>query len=170
MPGHRAPDVLRQEARRVPLSTREILGAIREAARRATREVPIRPNAVDPLTGRNSGDNTGRHVPVVHLLPGESDELEVIVVPKGGGSEYPSRLYMVRPAEGLRAAVAKVLEAVVEAGGLPCPPTIIGVGIGGTVEETMFLAKYAATVREVGSRNPDPAIARLEEALLEAVN
>ncbi|AEM39135.1 hydro-lyase, Fe-S type, tartrate/fumarate subfamily, alpha subunit [Pyrolobus fumarii 1A] len=153
-----------------PMGMREVEEAIIEAVRRATREVPLRPNAVHPVTGRNSGDNTGLHVPVIHWLPAKSERLEIVVVPKGGGSEYPARLYMVPPAKGLEAALEKVIDAVVEAGGLPCPPTIVGVGIGGTVEETMFLAKYAATVREVGSRNSDPRIARLEEMLVEELN
>ncbi len=155
---------------RYPLTMREVEEAIIEATRRATAEVPLRPNAVHPLTERNSGDNTGLHVPIIHWLPAEGDELEVIVVPKGGGSEYPTRLYMVPPAKGLEAALEKVVEAVVAADGLPCPPTIVGVGIGGTVEETVALAKYAATAREVGSRNNDPLVARLEDELVEALN
>ncbi len=153
-----------------PLSVREVAGALVEAVRRATRLVPLRPNAVHPITHTNTGDNTGLGVPVVHWEPSETGNLEVIIVPKGGGSEYPSRLYMVPPAAGLEAALERVVDAVVEADGLPCPPTIVGVGIGGTVEETVELAKKAAVVREVGSRNPDPIVARIEEELVEALN
>ena len=143
---------------------------LREAVRRATRLVPLRPNAVHPVTHENTGDNTGLHVPVVHVEPGEGGDLVVTVVPKGGGSEYPSRLYMIPPAAGLPEALRRVVDAVVEADGLPCPPTIVGVGIGGTVEEAVALAKRAAVLRPVGSRNGDERLAALEERLLGALN
>ncbi len=153
-----------------PVRPSKLVMLLREAARRATRLVPLRPNTVHPVTHENTGDNTGLNVPVVHLEPHGGGDLVVTVVPKGGGSEYPSRLYMVPPAAGLAEAMRRVVDAVVEAGGLPCPPTIVGVGIGGTVEEAVALAKRAAVLRPVGSRSSDERIARLEEGLLGVLN
>ena len=142
----------------------------REAVREATRVVPLRPNAVDPFRERNTGDNTGRFIPwiEVEIVPG--DRLEVTYVPKGGGSEAPSTLVMAPPIQGLRRLKEAVLRAIVEAGPKPCPPVIIGVGVGPGADVALSLAKKAAVLRPVGSRHPDPEIARLEEELLRAVN
>ncbi|MDK6028175.1 fumarate hydratase [Ignisphaera sp. 4213-co] len=143
-----------------------------EATRKATVEIPLRPNSVDPFTGLNSGDNTGRFAPVI-IWDGvnlESDSLEIVVVPKGGGSEYVSTLYMAVPSKGIESIEEAVLDAVIKAGAMPCPPTIIGVGIGGTVDLAMHLAKKAATIRKIGSRHPNPFVAELEEKLLRMVN
>ena len=144
--------------------------AARLAVRRATREVPLRPNAVDPVHGGNSGDNTGRYLPwvEVELVPG--DGLEATFVPKGGGSEAPTRLVMANPLEAAGRLVETVLDAVVWAGPKPCPPVIIGVGIGPGGDVALRLAKKAASLRPLGTVNPDPVLARLEETLLEAVN
>jgi len=144
--------------------------ALIRATRRATQEIPLRPNTVDPFTGENPGDNTGRLIPYVHweLVPG--DELEITVVPKGGGSEYPSVYRMVPPGRGLEGLKETVVDAVLNAGAMPCPPTIVGVGVGGGADIAVTLAKKAATLRRIGSRNPDPQVAKLEEELYEAVN
>ncbi len=120
----------------------DIYDAIREATRIATKEVPLRPNAVHPITRVNSGDNTGIYVPVVHTSVVEGDEIKVTVMPKGAGSENVSKLMMLLPGE-----VEKIPEYVVEvirnAGGKPCPPVFVGVGIGGTFDECAVLSKKA---------------------------
>lgn len=145
--------------------------ALIEATRRATLAIPLRPNSVDPFTGRNTSDNTGRYTPVV-IWDGfrPDDSLEIIAVPKGGGSEYVSSFYMGVPGKGIDNIKEAVLDAVVRAGAMPCPPTIIGVGIGGTADLAMHLAKKAATIRRVGSEHPDPLVADLEKELLKMVN
>jgi fumarate hydratase subunit alpha len=95
--------------------------------------------------------------------------LKIIVVPKGGGAENMSRLIMLTPADGRQGIIDNVLKAVDEAGSNPCPPIIVGVGIGGTTEKTMMLAKKAL-LRKVGEHNSDPEIAELERELLQKVN
>jgi tartrate/fumarate subfamily iron-sulfur-dependent hydro-lyase alpha chain len=146
--------------------------ALVEATRIATKEIPLRPNSVDPITGRNPGDNTGRYTPVViwDSIDPKGDYLEVTIVPKGGGSEYVAVFSMVPPGRGLEGVKEVVLDAVVKAGAMPCPPTIIGVGIAGTVDMAVHLAKKCAVIRRVGSRHPEPAVAELERKLLEMVN
>lgn len=148
---------------------RGLEGAIVEAARRATREVPLRPNAVDVLNGKNSGDNTGRFVPVVHWELAEGSEIEMAVLPKGGGSENCSALAMLTPGEGWEGVRRFVLERVRECGGKPCPPVILGIGVGGGADYSLLLAKKAL-LRRVGERNLDERIAEIEEEILEEVN
>lgn len=152
-----------------PLRSR-LYDVVAEAVREATRAVPLRPNAVDPLRGVNSGDNTGRYLPwvEVELVPG--DGLEAVFVAKGGGSEAPTRLVMALPLRGLRAVRETVLRAAAEAGPKPCPPFVVGVGIAAGGDQALALAKRAALLRPLGSRHPDPEAARLEEELLEEVN
>ena len=147
----------------------KIEAAMSQAVRKATEEVPLRPNAVDPFTNRNSGDNTGRGMPQVHweIVPG--DELELTVTLKGGGSENMSTLGMLNPGEGLRGLKRFVVDAVVKAGAQPCPPTILGVAAGGGADVAMALAKRAL-LRPLNEVNPDPQLAKLERELLEAVN
>lgn len=148
---------------------RGLEGAIVEAARRATREVPLRPNAVDVMTGKNSGDNTGRFVPVVHWELAEGSEIEIAVLPKGGGSENCSALAMLTPSEGWEGVRRFVLERVRKCGGKPCPPVVLGIGVGGGADQALLLAKKAL-LRRVGERNPDGRIAEIEAELLEEVN
>ncbi len=140
-----------------------------EVIRKATQEIPLRPNAVNPFTGKNSGDNVGRFVPIIHyeIVPG--DELTVKFMPKGGGSANTSRLYMISPGLGIRGVKEVVLRAVFEAGAKPCPPIIVGVGIGGAEDFAMVLAKKAL-FRRLDERNPDEKIAKLEEELFSALN
>ncbi|MHA1617369.1 MAG: fumarate hydratase [Candidatus Njordarchaeales archaeon] len=140
-----------------------------EAVRKATEEVPLRPNAVDPWTNKNSGDNTGRNIPFIHyeLVPG--DTLEISVMPKGGGSSYVAKLYSVPPAEKIKGVKKAVLNAVYEAGPKPCPPIIVGVGVGGTEDLAMMLAKKAL-LRPVTSRSSDEAVASFEEELMNLLN
>jgi fumarate hydratase subunit alpha len=116
--------------------------AIWEAVVRATVDIPLRPNAVDPLTRKNSGDNTGIGIPDIHwkLVPGK--QLKVIAAPKGAGSENMSALRMFNPTE-IRNIKDFVFETIVNAGGMPCPPLTIGVGIGGSSDAAARLAKEA---------------------------
>jgi len=149
-------------------------GRLREAAveavRRATRSVPLRPNAVDPFGGGNTGDNTGRYLPWLDVELVEGAGLEATYVPKGGGSEAPTRLVMALPLEAERRLYEAVLGAVADAGPKPCPPFVVGVGIGPTGDVALSLAKKAALLRPIGRRHPDPRVAELEEKLLQAVN
>ena len=140
------------------------------ATRRATEEVPLRPNAVDLFEG-NTGDNVGRngYVPHLYIDLVEGDKLELIAMPKGGGSSNVAALGMLKPGVGLRGVKAFVIEAVASAGSLGCPPYLVGVGVGGGEDICMYLAKRAL-LRPVGERNPDPRVAALEEELLEKVN
>ena len=140
-----------------------------EATKRATNEVPLRPNAVNPFTSKNSGDNTGRLIPPIHweIVPGNS--LKITVFPKGGGSENVSTLGMLSPSEGIKGLKRFVLNAVVKAGGQPCPPTIVGVGVGGGADLAMTIAKKSL-LRPLNQKSVDPDIALLEKELIEAAN
>ncbi|MBN2734846.1 MAG: fumarate hydratase [Methanomicrobiaceae archaeon] len=124
---------------KIPL-TSDIYEGIYEGLRRANESVPLRPNAVDPITRKNSGDNTGVNVPAIHIRPGE--KFTITAIPKGGGSENMSRLCMLLPSE-----VSKIKSFIVEtmlvAGGRPCPPVVLGVGIGSTFDGVTALAKEA---------------------------
>ncbi len=147
----------------------EIEEALRRATRRATREVPLRPNAVDIFTEKNTGDNTGRMVPHINWEFTTGDVLEITAFPKGGGSENMCALRMASPGEGLSAVKRFVVDSVLEAGAKPCPPVILGVGIGGGSDIAMKLAKKAL-LRPLDQPNQNPEAAKLEEELLKAVN
>jgi fumarate hydratase subunit alpha len=140
--------------------------AINEGVRQGYSEGYLRKSLCHPLTRANTGDNTPA---VIHteIVPG--DRLKLTVVPKGGGSENMSRLYMLKPAEGLAGVKERVIVTVEEAGPNPCPPIIVGVGIGGTFERAALLAKKSL-LRELGHPNPDPELADLERQLLGEVN
>ena len=143
--------------------------ALIEAARRATGEIPLRPNAVDVITNRNSGDNTGRFVPVIHWKLVEEDRIRIAVMPKGGGSENCSALAVLNPGDGFEGVKRFVVEHVRKCGGKPCPPVILGIGIGGSAELALMLAKESL-LRRIGVRHENERIARLEEDILEEVN
>jgi len=144
--------------------------AIRAGCARSTREYSFRSSIVHPVTRFNEQDSTGRGVPVIHVDFTEQPETLVIeMVPKGSGSENNSWLRMAIPAEGVDAIKTFVVDCVLEAGGKTCPPTIVGVGVGGTADLCLHLAKAAAT-RPLGSRCDDPEGAKLEASLSEAVN
>jgi fumarate hydratase subunit alpha len=143
--------------------------AIRRGCARSTRESPFRSSVVHPTTRRNDQDSTGRHVPVINIDFSEEESLVIEMIPKGSGSENNSWLRMAIPAEGVDAIKTFVVDCVLEAGGKTCPPTIVGVGIGGTADLCMHLAKVAAT-RPLGTRCEDPEGAKLERDLGEAVN
>lgn len=153
-----------------PLHPARIYQALKAGTERATLEHPLRSNTVHTLTRASTGPNTGYRLPIVHweFLP-DWDGLDVKCVPKGSGSENMSFLKMCVPADGVRGIKEFVLESVVGAGGKPCPPGIVGVGIGGSADYAMYLAKEAIA-RPVGTRNPDPEVARLEEELFQLLN
>ena len=142
---------------------------LRGAVRRATKEVPLRPNAVDPFSQQNTGDNTGIHIPFVHWGFSSEDYLEITAFPKGAGSENVCDLAMMAPADGLENMKRFVIGSVIKAGALPCPPTIVGVGMGGGADIAMKLAKMAL-LRPLNEPHRDSRIAKLERDLYEAVN
>ena len=144
--------------------------AIRTGCARSTREYSFRSSIVHPTTRVNQHDSTGRGVPVIHVdFSDEPETLVIEMVPKGSGSENNSWLRMAIPAEGVDAIKTFVVDCVLDAGGKTCPPTIVGVGVGGTADLCVHLAKVAAT-RPLGTRCADPEGAKLEPQLTEAVN
>jgi len=142
---------------------------IRRGVERATGEVPLRPNVVHPLTRGNPGNNVGHGLPHVHYAPTDEEYIEITVLPKGAGSENMSSLRMLSPTDGVRGIKQFVLETVVRAGGRPCPPTIVGVGIGGSADIAPLLAKRAI-LRRIDDRSDDPLLEDLEMSLTEALN
>ena len=144
--------------------------AIRRGCARSTREYSFRSSIVHPTTRVNEQTSSGRGVPIVHFeFLDRENVLEIEMIPKGSGSENNSWLKMAIPAEGVDAIKTFVIDCVLEAGGKTCPPTIVGVGVGGTADLCVHLAKLAAT-RPLGSRCEDPEGAKLEAALTPAVN
>ncbi len=151
------------------VKTGDIQTAIMEGVVEATRTVPLRPNAVHPLTRENPNTNTGRSMPYVHCRFSEEDYLEITVMPKGAGAENMNALAMLTPSQGLRGIKDFVLNTVVKAGGNPCPPVVLGIGIGGSSDAAVELSKEAL-LRPLNSRNSDTDLAMLEEELYEAIN
>ncbi|HEX3044458.1 MAG TPA: fumarate hydratase [Bacillota bacterium] len=149
------------------ISDGDFTTAINEGVRKGYQEGYLRKSVVQsPLQRVNTGDNTPAVI-YTRIVPGSS--LRITVAPKGFGSENMSRLAMLTPAQGLAGIKNFVLETVSMAGANPCPPIIVGVGIGGTMEWAALIAKQAL-LREVGSTNPDPDLAKLEAELLTAIN
>ncbi len=144
--------------------------AIRRGCERATREHPLRSSVVHPITRKNEHTSCGPGVPAIHVdFSDDRERLTIEMIPKGSGSENNSWLKMAIPAEGVNAIKTFVVDCVLEAGGKTCPPTIVGVGVGGTSDLCVALAKKAAT-RPLGTACADPEGAALEAALGEAVN
>ncbi|MCW5604981.1 MAG: fumarate hydratase [Burkholderiales bacterium] len=144
--------------------------AIVRGCERATREHPLRSSVVHPTTRKNEHTSCGRAVPVINIdFTPDAETLSVEMIPKGSGSENNSWLKMAIPAEGVDAIKTFVVDCVLEAGGKTCPPTIVGVGVGGTADLCVHLSKVAAT-RPLGSKCDDPEGAKLEAELTKAVN
>ena len=144
--------------------------ALRRGCARATREYPLRSSVVHPLTRKNEHTSCGIGVPVVHIdFDDTPDTLAIEMIPKGSGSENGSFLRMAIPAEGVDAIKTFVVDCVLAAGGKTCPPTIVGVGLGGTSDLVVALAKRAAT-RPLGRVCSDPEGAALEVQLSQAIN
>ncbi len=144
--------------------------ALARGVERATLQHPLRSSIVAPLTRQNKQTSTGYRIPVMHFdfIP-DAEYIDILMMPKGSGSENMSFLKMLVPAEGIDGVKKFVVDCVIESGGNPCPPTVVGVGVGGTSDLCMTLAKKA-TARPIGQPNPDQEIATLEEELLAAIN
>src|SRR6266550_4962728 len=144
--------------------------AIRRGCERATREHPLRSSIVHSITRKNEQTSCGVRVPIIHVdFDAREETVEVEMIPKGSGSENGSFLQMLIPADGVAAIKRFVVDKVIELGGRVCPPTIVGVGIGGTSDLCMHIAKVAAT-RPLGTTCSDPEGAKIEAELSEAVN
>lgn len=165
-----------------PFDLARVSTAVRRGTERATLGHPLRPNAVHPLTRTNTMTNTGRHLPVLHYDFAAADAavgvagdavpagaLRLTCLPKGSGSENMSFLRMLVPADGVAGVKRFILECIVEAGPKPCPPTVVGVGLGGTADLCTALAKRAL-LRPLGTHNDDPVVAALEDELFVAAN
>jgi len=146
--------------------TGDLYPALEEGVRKGYAEGYLRKSVCDPFTRKNTGDNTPI---IVHISLVPGDHLRIWVVPKGGGSENMSRLFMLPPAAGWAGIKEKIVQTVAEAGPNPCPPTIIGVGIGGNFEQSAILAKKSL-LRPLGTPNPDPRLDPMEQELLTEIN
>lgn len=142
---------------------------IAEAVRRCTAEVPLRPNTVDPITRTNHGDNLGEGMPCIHYIPTSDDFTEISVLMKGAGTENMTRLAMLNPADGIEGVKRFIIDSVLDAGGRPCPPGIVGVGIGGTSDECCAMAKRAL-MEPLDWPDPNPEIQAMEEELFMKLN
>ena len=160
--------VLLELGQEVHITGGDLYTAVNEGVRQGYDEGYLRKSMVrQPYSARvNTKDNTPAII-YTDVVPG--DKLKLTVMPKGGGAENMARLAMLRPAQGRQGIIDFVVNAVDEAGSNPCPPTIVGVGIGGTVEKTVMLAKRAL-LRKVGEPNPDAEFAELEKEILQRVN
>lgn len=145
-----------------------LVDAINEGVRRGYKNGYLRKSVLDDpvFLRKNTTDNTPA---VIHTTVAPGEYLKITILPKGGGSENMGSLKMLKPSDGLQGVKDFVVRSVVEAGGNPCPPVIVGVGIGGTMDMTTLLAKKALT-RKAGSPNPNPQYAQLEKELLEEIN
>ncbi len=153
-----------------PWNGYEIKKRLTKGAERATLEFPFRGSSTHPLTRVNPQTSVGPGLPVIYFdFTDETDTLDILMAPKGSGSENMSKMQMYYPSHGVKALKKFVVDAVIESGGNPCPPGIIGVGIGGTADLVAKLAKDAI-LRPVGQRNPDPELAKMEAELEEAIN
>jgi len=140
--------------------------AIHEGVRQGYREGYLRTSSVDPLNRKNFGDNTPA---IIHAELVSGDRVKLIVAPKGFGSENMSQVHLFPPAAGINGVKKFIVQRVDESGPNPCPPLVVGVGIGGTFEKAALIAKRSL-VRPLGKRHPDPEVAKLELELLEEIN
>lgn len=140
--------------------------AINQGVRQGYMEGYLRKSACHPFTRKNTGDNTPA---IIHLQIVPGDKMKIILAPKGGGSENMSRVDMLTPAVGVEGVKDFVVKRVKESGSNPCPPTIVGIGVGGTFERSAILAKKTL-LRNIGERNPDPELAKIEEEILARIN
>lgn len=151
------------------IEVENLYDGIKNGVEQATEEVPLRPNVVDPLTRENTGVNSGKHIPQVSVELTNDENIEFTVLPKGFGSENNNKLKMALPGEGVEGVKKFVLDTVIEAGGKPCPPIIVGVGIGGTSDLVMELAKKAL-LRRIGESSSEKRVAILENEILDLIN
>ena len=137
--------------------------------KKATKEVPLRPNTVDTFKGINHKDNTGKYIPYITWELSDGDEIVITAFPKGGGSENMSKLGMLKPGVGLEGVKDFVVEEMKNAAGNPCPPTVVGVGIGGGADLSLKLGKKSL-LRPVGVRHKDKMVAEMELELIRRIN
>lgn len=140
-----------------------------EGVKEGTKLIPLRPNAVHPLTRKNPGTNFGKNMPYINFKFTDKNYLEIIAFPKGAGSENMSALGMLTPSQGIKGVKEFVLNTLLKAGAKPCPPVILGIGIGGSADISIKLAKEAL-LRPINKRNDDLQIAELEEELCNVLN
>lgn len=144
----------------------DLNAVINEGVRQGYKDGYLRKSACHPFTRKNTGDNTPA---IIHIQIVPGDRMKIVFAPKGGGAENMSRVTMLTPAVGVEGVKDFVVNRVKESGSNPCPPTVIGVGVGGTFERSAILAKKAI-LREIGNRNPDPELASIEEEILTRIN
>ena len=149
--------------------TNDLAEAIGRGVARATKEVPLRPNTVHPITRANHKDNRGVRMPYINYIPSKEPYLEMTVMPKGAGSENMSALAMLNPSQGVKGIKRFALDTLVAAGSKPCPPIIIGMGIGGSADISLHLAKESL-LRPVDQHHHEPEVAALEKELFDALN
>jgi fumarate hydratase subunit alpha len=142
---------------------------IKKAVRQATETIPLRPNTFDVFTKKNHKDNIGAYIPAITWDFTTGSDITITAVPKGGGSENMSNLVMLKPGLGIDGVKDFVVNTMIQAGGNPCPPTVVGLGLGGGADLAMKLGKYAL-LRPVGKRHPNVTIAKLELELIERIN
>ena len=140
--------------------------AVNDGVRRAYSDGYFRKSVCNPITRVNTGDNTPA---AIHTEIVAGDKIKITYLPKGFGSENMSKLYMLKPAQGVEGIIGAIVETVKSAGSRPCPPVYVGVGIGGSFDTCAYLAKKAIT-REVGEKNPDKVIAEIESEALKRIN
>ena len=140
--------------------------AINEGVRQGYEDGYLRKSACHPFTRKNTGDNTPA---IIHIQIVPGDKIKIVFAPKGGGAENMSRVTMLTPAAGIEGVKDFVVNRVKESGSNPCPPTVIGIGVGGTFERSAILAKKAI-LRDIGNRNSDPELATIEEEILTRIN
>jgi fumarate hydratase subunit alpha len=146
-----------------------IIPAIRRGVERATRTIPLRPNVVNPITRMNGGNNLGDMMPLIHFEPAGHEHLDITLMMKGAGSENMSALRMMNPTQGVKGIKEFILDTVVAAGGKPCPPVIVGVGVGGTADLACHLAKKAL-LRPLNRHSENEALRQIETEMTEALN
>ena len=158
--------VMLEIGQQVFLEGKPIGQVVNEGVRRAYRDGYFRKSVCDPITRENTGDNTPA---VLHTEIVEGDKIAITFLPKGFGSENMSKMYMLKPSQGVDGIVEAIIETVRCAGSRPCPPVYVGVGIGGSFDYCAYLAKRALT-REVGAHNPRKEIADIEKRALDGIN
>jgi fumarate hydratase subunit alpha len=147
----------------------EIKESLAKATRKATADTPLRPNAVNPIVGGNSGDNTGKKIPWINWEIVSGDSLEITTFPKGGGSENVCILGMLKPGVGLAGVKKLVVDNAMSYMGKACAPNIIGVGIGGGSDIALKIAKQQL-LRPLNDRHPEPEVAKIEAEIMDAIN
>jgi len=147
----------------------DLKNLIMDAVKTATIQIPLRPNTVDPLTGLNHKDNIGKYIPYITWDFTNGSDVSITAFPKGGGSENMSKLGMLKPGVGIDGVKNFIVDEIIKAGGNPCPPTIVGVGIGGGADLALKLGKKSL-LRPVGTRSKDKKIAEIENELIKRIN